>query len=277
MAKIYADLHTHTLNSDGFSTIVQNIHIAKMNGLDAVAITDHDTFGDPLQAQYYAKRHNITLIPAVEVSTTHHHILAYNVDVTNAALLNILEQNRIKSESEVSLKLAHMQSLGYKGTMLDVHNVFGANKFNTHRIGSLNFATMLMLQNQDLLNGMSNYEVRELIKRETSHIKVLAEKPKSAIAAIHAAGGVAILAHGPRNGITRDGLDELLSYGLNGVEIQPNEYEKKRGGGEVLSYADLERIAHDKKLILTVGSDYHGPTMRRPFLEKGVYGIEQFW
>jgi 3',5'-nucleoside bisphosphate phosphatase len=277
MVKMNADLHTHTYNSDGVSTIEQNIHIARMNGLDALAITDHDTFGDPAKAQYYAKLHGITLIPAVEVSTCDHHILAYNVDVTNPILTSVLEQNRIKSEYEVSLKLTHMQGLGYVGTMLDVRAVFGSNPYGTERIGSVNFSTMLMLKNPQKFQGMTNYEVREFVKQNTTHIKVQAEHPKSAIAAIHAAGGVSILAHGPRNSITQDGLDELLSYGLDGVEIQPNEYNKKKSGEGVLSYTDLEKIAAEKKLIITAGSDYHGPTMNRPFFQKGTYPIAKFW
>jgi len=71
------DLHVHTRYSeDSTTTLKEVVHYAKKRGLDGVAVTDHDTI---LGALRLAEQKNLIVIPGVEVSSLHGHVLALNV------------------------------------------------------------------------------------------------------------------------------------------------------------------------------------------------------
>ncbi len=273
--KLNVDLHTHTLYSDGVTTPEQNVYFARLHGLDAIAICDHDTTIGLAQAQRAADTYGIELLPAVEISTARFHILAYNIDQNSASLQELLRANRNASEAEVSEKIHKLNECGYAGSLASLHEYNGSSSQSGHRIGSVNLGTMLLRANPEQLASHSNYDVRQIVTKTTKGIQGVYPSERSVIKTIHDAGGLAFLAHGPRNGLTFEVLTELCSYGLDGVEIQPNEYTKKKGR-ESLSYSDLEQFAK-RGLTVSVGSDFHGPTMRRPFLEKGTYPIPKFW
>lgn len=97
------DLHIHTICSDGPFSPKQVIDMARKNGVDAIAIADHDSikaYSDELFD--YAKKCNIKLIPAVEISTIMPanngvgtvgvHILGYNFDLKNKSFLKQMEK-----------------------------------------------------------------------------------------------------------------------------------------------------------------------------------------
>jgi 3',5'-nucleoside bisphosphate phosphatase len=66
--KIFADLHNHTTASDGDFTPDEIVHQAKTKGIKAIGITDHDTLNGLNDAVAAGKKHNIEVIPGVEVS-----------------------------------------------------------------------------------------------------------------------------------------------------------------------------------------------------------------
>src|SRR5258708_37210007 len=89
-----ADLHTHTLHSDGALTPIELIRKAKSVGLRAISITDHDSVQGVGEAVLLGKEQDIDVVPGIELSATFNgsesHILGYFVDVTNAVLLESL-------------------------------------------------------------------------------------------------------------------------------------------------------------------------------------------
>jgi len=83
------DLHVHTYYStDGITTLNEVVHYAKKRGLDAVAITDHDTVGGALEL---IKQQNLLILPGVEVSTGRGHLLALNITEPIPPKLDIQE------------------------------------------------------------------------------------------------------------------------------------------------------------------------------------------
>lgn len=78
---IKADLHIHSLFSDGVNTVDHIAKVAKRKYLDAISITDHDTVSHWKYAQKAERRHGILIIPGIELTVTHRdqtfHILAY--------------------------------------------------------------------------------------------------------------------------------------------------------------------------------------------------------
>ena len=77
------EFHVHSNHSDGLMDVKQIIKRAKSAGLDAIAITDHNTFSAIREAKRTAKRSGIMLIPGAEIETKHGEILVYGVESVN--------------------------------------------------------------------------------------------------------------------------------------------------------------------------------------------------
>ena len=104
------DLHCHSKLSDGSTSLEDIVFYAKRAGLDALAITDHDTLAGASRAQVLGKRYGITVIPGVEISTfdpdtqRRVHILCYlplKPDRLAGLLSRTLEQRRISGEQMI--------------------------------------------------------------------------------------------------------------------------------------------------------------------------------
>ena len=90
---------------------------------------------------------------------------------------------------------------------------------------------------------------------------------QEAIEGIHSAGGLAVLAHAPKDIASLDEVESLLALGLDGVEIQPS-YKKPELS--LKEYWELEAFARERNLKLTYGSDYHWAGFpHRPLLSRG--------
>ena len=90
MAAARIDLHTHSSCSDGTDTPEQVMLLAAQAGLDAIALTDHDTFAGIAAAAKMVSQCGVTLVPGVELSTSHEgitaHLLAYLPDPQSPVL-----------------------------------------------------------------------------------------------------------------------------------------------------------------------------------------------
>lgn len=75
-----ADLHLHTIYSDGMGTVPAVLEAARQAGLDLIAITDHDTLSGAQQARELAPRYGVGVIPGVEITTAEGHLLAYWIE-----------------------------------------------------------------------------------------------------------------------------------------------------------------------------------------------------
>jgi len=83
------DLHVHTYYSlDGITTLKQLVAYSRKQGLDGVAITDHDTIQGALKL---VNNWELIVIPGIEVSTLHGHVLALNVTELVPPNLSVVE------------------------------------------------------------------------------------------------------------------------------------------------------------------------------------------
>jgi len=136
--------------------------------------------------------------------------------------------------------------------------------------------TITLMKDPDCREFYQGMNLRDVLRNYLSkgtvggNIEYPAEvTPKQAIEAIHEANGVAIIAHPAKDVKDMKELDELVKLGINGLEIQPNFIE---------DYDEFKEYALEHKLLVTYGSDYHGPRLSiRPILERGYNQVEQFW
>lgn len=245
------DLHTHSTASDGTDAPADVIRAAAQAGLDAVALTDHDTTRGWDAARAAALEVGITFIPGIEFSTRRGHrsihVLGYLVDPQHAELSATLQHLR-DERSVRGKRIAEALAVDYPLTWADVleHAEPGAT------IGRPHLADTLVTKG--IVADRSEAFATILSARSPYYVPQDAPDPAEAIHLIRAAGGVPVVAHPVsqgRHALSREDLEQLVDAGLMGVE--EGHRENTPAGREM-----LRRLAAERDLILTGSSDYHG-------------------
>ena len=251
--KVVIDLHTHTTVSDGTDTPAQLVNKALAQGLDTLAITDHDAIAGWASA-IQTLRGDLKLVLGAEISCLTKagvsvHMLGLLFDGTNSALLEALENTRDERLPRMRKMIELMQTDGIDISISDVEAVMpaGATMGRPHLADALVAKKIIKTRDEaflELLNNESKYYV--------SH---LAPTPEEAVKLIRAAGGVAVIAHpfASMRGQILQSSDfiDLKAASLNGIEVNHRDQSNE----ERLS---LLSIASDLDLVMTGSSDYHG-------------------
>lgn len=250
----YVDLHVHSTCSDGFFTPEELVALARQADLVALALADHDNVDGIGRAFVAAQGCGLEIIPAVELSSqwreyTDLHLLGYGFDYRDGPLVTELrrfQQFRSTRNRQIIEKVN--DKLCREGrTVLDPDAV---RALAGGTIGRPHIARALF-QAGYVDNHDQAFE-RYLVPCNVAKYYFPADQ---AIPLIHAAGGIAVLAHPPY--VTRDRrrlealVVELVALGLDGIEVYNN--------GSGLEDTDwLMRLAARHELIITGGSDFHG-------------------
>lgn len=260
------DLHAHTTASDGTFTPIELIEHAKEKGLTAIAVTDHDTTDGLAEAAAAARRHGIEFVPGIELSISYHsgrfHMLGYLIDPENPTLagrLNQVKENRIKRNQ---LMAAKMEELGLPVTLEDIIAESGGGQ-----VGRPHMA-MAMVK-KGLVSTVQEAFDKYLADGAMAHFpkdKITAEE---GMALIHAAGGLAVMAHPASlkmdNEALLEDLKRLKAQGLDGIECYYNNHTPERS-------RELLAMANEVGLVATGGSDFHGAAKPNVFLGVVVDG-----
>ena len=260
------DLHAHTTASDGTFTPTQLIEHAIEKGLTAVAVTDHDTTDGLAEAARAAREKGIEFVPGIELSISYHsgrfHMLGYFVDWENPTLSGRLQQlkdNRIKRNN---LMAAKMDELGIPITLEDIIAESGGGQ-----VGRPHMA-MAMVK-KGIVSTVQEAFDKYLADGAMAHFpkdKITAEE---GLDLIHAAGGLAVMAHPDSlkmdNATLLEDLKQLKQKGLDGIECYYNNHTPERS-------RELLAMAEAVGLIATGGSDFHGAAKPNVFLGVVVEG-----
>ena len=260
----HIDFHSHTVYSDGSDTPENLIRAMHMSGVDIAAVTDHDTLASYPRAKKEAERYGFSIIPGVEITTTRYHILGLNVDVNNADLQNLLSLSR---ELQIEDCRRRIDKLTVHGAPITLNKL--QETYPDARVGTWNI-TMTMLADAPCRDYLARMHGRVPTPREVHNFylgkagigaKVKRDETihsKEAIASIHEAGGIAIVAH-PFNQVQdiEKELGRLCEKGLDGLEIQPNYGMQNE---------PFSTYALQHNLMMTYGSDFHGAGYTRQLL-----------
>jgi predicted metal-dependent phosphoesterase TrpH len=243
-----ADLHVHTTASDGEFTPEQVLAHAQSAGLRAVAVTDHDTLAGAAAAMRVTGA-AVELIPGVEISTLFAggelHLLGYFVRTDhaelNATLAGICTARRERFRDFVARLRADGRALADDG----IRRAEEA----TVSLGRRHVAGLLVAAGHARTRAEAFHRfVNPLVGAVRS--KALAPI-EEAVRLVHAAGGVASLAHPPAD-FTDGQFGALRDAGLDAIEVV---YPWGRSSPE----RRLRAVAARLGFAVSGGSDCHGP------------------
>lgn len=254
MRTMRIDLHTHSNISDGTDSPTMLVRTAQRNGVEVVALCDHDCFDGLSEAEEAGRRFGVAVLPGVEISThvadTQVHLLGYGCDPWDGPLRDELSRMRLARAARLGAVLDKFDALGLHVEESEVLAQAGT----ASAIGRPHVADALVARgyvaNRDeafakyLGNGGPAY-----VKRETLELG-------RAIDLIHGACGVAVLAHpwarGAAKALTAEFIAQLVrEHGLDGIEVDHPDHDPETR----LMLFDLGgRLG----LIRTGSSDYHG-------------------
>jgi predicted metal-dependent phosphoesterase TrpH len=249
-----ADLHCHSVVSDGTLTPEALASRAKANGVQLWALTDHDEIGGQARAMAAAKAEGMKYLTGVEISITFAgktvHIVGLGFDHTNEALVQGLRNTRggrAERAKEMSDGLAKV----------GIHGAFeGALKYagNHELISRTHFARFLV--ETGVCKDTSEVFRKYLTDNKPGFVPHRWASLENAVKWITQAGGVAVIAHPARYGFTANEeyalFTEFKNHGGRAVEVITGSHSS----ADALRYADT---ALEFELAASRGSDFHSP------------------
>jgi len=249
---VKADLHIHSTVSDGSDTIERIIEISKAKGLDAIAITDHDTLSHIGQIPSDA---DMRVIGGIEISSVHRgtntraHVLGYNMQ--RPEIIAALTEPLLKARNANSEKQAEV--LVKNGFWIDIRKLARADGKCLYKQHIMDWLVM---------TGQAPDMFGEFYKRTFKNcgicdFDIQYADVYEAVRVVKEAGGQAVLAHpGQQQNFWL--IPKLVEIGLDGLELNHHTNSAK-------DKATILNYAYQYGLFLTGGSDYHGKYEPQPF------------
>jgi hypothetical protein len=244
----YADLHVHTLFSDGTDTPFEVIGKAAAAGLSAISLVDHDSVEGYCSVKDSTGTEKMELISGIELTAEYGlleiHVLGYFIDVENSALRNKLlelKANRIERVRQMIVLLKDKMNVS-----LNIKTVFDLAGFGT--VSRLHVARAMV--KEGIVS--SSFEAFQKYIGNNCPAYVLGFKfsVSEAVDLILQAGGIPILAH-PYSLRNNDIIVKLLGFGIKGLEVYYLEHTHS------MTQAYLQ-FCKENDLFVSGGSDYHG-------------------
>ena len=249
-----ADLHCHSVVSDGTLTPEALAARAKANGVQLWALTDHDEVGGQERAIASAKALDMKYLTGVEISITFAgktvHIVGLGFDHTNTDLVQGLRTTRggrAERAKEMSEGLAKV----------GIHGAYeGALKYagNHELISRTHFARFLV--ETGVCKDTSEVFRKYLTENKPGFVPHRWASLENAVHWITGASGIAVIAHPARYGFTANEeyalFTEFKNHGGRGVEVITGSHSS----ADALQYADT---ALEFNLAASRGSDFHSP------------------
>ena len=258
------DFHTHTCVSDGSLTPTELVRRAAANGVTGIALTDHDTVDGIAEARAEGERCGIEVLGGIELSVNEAdgsramHILGLGLE-DPAPLRARLEALRRSREERAARIVGHLRRNGVALELAAVEAQAAGGAVGRPHVAR---ALVELGAVRDVDEAFTRW-----LRRGRPAFEPNAElSAREAIEMVHAAGGVAVLAHPPLSGgVDSPGglaafVERLVPLGLDGLEIWHPSHKPTVA-------RRLRRIAAAHGLLETGGSDFHGAD--RPDVEVG--------
>ena len=249
-----ADLHCHSVVSDGTLTPEDLAARAKANGVELWSLTDHDEIGGQHRAAAAARSQGMAYLTGTEISVTFAgntvHIVGLGFDPDNAALAQGLAATRAGRGERAQEMAAQLAQVG-------IHGAYeGALKFvgNPELISRTHFARFLV--ETQVCRDTNEVFRKYLTEGKPGYVPHRWATLGDAVRWITEAGGLAVIAHPARYKFTANEeyalFSEFKAHGGAGVEVVTGSHT----AAEYVTYAAM---AEEFGLAASRGSDFHSP------------------
>jgi len=253
-----ADLHCHSVVSDGTLTPEALAARAAAAGVELWALTDHDEVAGQLRARDAARAHGLPYVTGTEISVSFAgrvvHIVGLGFDPLDEALVQGLRATRGGREARAHEMAAGLAQVGIKGAYEGALHYVG----NPELISRTHFARFLVEHGHcaDVPEVFRRY----LTEGKPGFVPHKWASLRDAVGWITGAGGVAVIAHPGRYDFTPTEeyalITEFMGHGGRGIEVVTGSHTT----AEYVKYAET---ALEFDLLASRGSDFHSPTESR--------------
>ena len=242
-----ADLHMHSLCSDGLRTPAEAVGEAQQAGVRAISLTDHDTVEGVEEAVEAGLRSGVRVIPGIELSAhvddREVHLLSYFIHRRHPVLTDYVGLLRRRRHERGVAMVERLNELGVAITVDEVMRHATRGLLGRPHIAAAMVGSGAVASKEEAFN-------RYIGDRRPAAVPKPRSPASDVIAMVHRLGGVAVLAH-PGNNCPLAILTRLVDSGLDGIEVfQPSHLP-----------AQIEHCSQLGKrygLLPTGGSDSHG-------------------
>ena len=249
-----ADLHCHSVVSDGTLTPEALAERAKANGVHLWALTDHDELGGQKRAKDAAHALKMDYLSGVEISVTWMnqtiHIVGLGIDADHQEIIEGLRRTREGRGNRAQLMSDQLLKAGIPGAYEGALHYAG----NHQLISRTHFARYLVEQGvcKDTEHVFKNY----LVEGKPGFVPHQWASLEDAVAWIKAAGGVAVIAHPGRYPFNSMQMEELYKQfkdiGGLGIEVITGSHSPDQ-------YQTYGKVAQQYGFLASRGSDFHDP------------------
>lgn len=267
------DLHIHTTCSDGELSVDEVLLEAEKKGLKFVGIVDHDTveqFEKVNKSKVCARlrKGGVRVWVGTEFSTSvldkKMHIIGYNFDYKAGVIKDLIRHLVEMRHAKLDFKLARIESYG-----------LGLKEEQVKRLRAMDNAGMPHIAKCMQENGVEG-SVDSIIKKYLKDNNVFRVEAKEIIDAVHAAGGIIVIAHpyqiASENHISfedaKQVISQLIDLGADGMECFYSLYNEEQ-------ISTLLALAKERGLLITCGSDFHGEGVKPGIPISRVSGVKK--
>ena len=274
MTREKTDLHLHSYFSDGTMSPTALVERAVSLGQNKIAITDHDGIDGVEEAVRAGEKLGVEVVPGIEFSTSMKdgpkiHMLGYGIDIYDRRICLVLDALKdIRRERNVRL-LKVLGEMGYEISAGELEQGDGRTYIGKPDIAIVMAKKGYIKDPNDAFGPGGVFSTPEVKAVKKSEIDTI-----DAMRLIHVVGGITVLAHpgklkrlkktdDPQQTAEKDtddfyrAVDALVERlivegGLDGIECRHTDHTER-------DCVEFEKTAKKYNLIITGGSDYHGP------------------
>ncbi len=257
------DLHCHTTVSDGVLSPVELVARAAEQGVEVLAITDHDSIGAIGLGQAAAQAAGVRLLPGVELTACWGsrvvHLVGLGFDPSAPSLqryLDELSELRQDRAQRIARKLMGRKLPDLLPSVMELAG--GGQVGRPHFAMALVAAGVCDTEQQAFKNYLGTGKVGD--------VQMAWPAMSAALELLHGVGGVGILAHPTKYRLTFTRLRSLLTdfkaAGGDGIEVSYSGIKPEH-------QRELQKIARKMDLMVSAGSDFHQPG--KPWVELGRF------